>query len=184
MAYKETKSFAPSTKGEHFRALVAEYLDTGGKQPVDPVLVAEWAIQKGKLDPPRVDPKRVLAKEISRALRQELHKDAKNRLVRTNHAIRRTQVSDDGAKVQHYLWSSMEKASQEHMEEAFGDRRHQILGDCKQLKTDTDSFNDFHAKRPVPFSANFTEDLEELELSTEYEEPKEEDSEDERDESF
>jgi hypothetical protein len=39
------------------------------------------------------------------------------------------------------------------------------LGDCKQLKTDTDSYNEnYNAAEPIQMIFDFTEDLAELEL--------------------
>ena len=50
------------------------------------------------------------------------------------------------------------------MQIAFQQRRQQIVGDCRQLKTDVDSFNDNRSKdKPIPMIFNFTYDLMELE---------------------
>ena len=49
------------------------------------------------------------------------------------------------------------------MEVAVANRRNQILGECRQLKTDLDSYNDrHHLEHPIQASFDFTVDLEEL----------------------
>jgi len=48
------------------------------------------------------------------------------------------------------------------MELAFRQRRIQIVGDCRQLKNDVDSYNESHEKvPPIPMLFDFTDDLEE-----------------------
>ncbi len=50
------------------------------------------------------------------------------------------------------------------MEIAFQQRRQQIVGDCRQLKTDVDSFNDNGEPGPtIQMVFDFSEDLAELE---------------------
>jgi hypothetical protein len=58
-------------------------------------------------------------------------------------------------------------------------RRFAVLGDCKQLKTDADSYNDNNPHgAEVQMSFNFEEDLAELEQPTEYPEQREDPDED------
>jgi len=50
------------------------------------------------------------------------------------------------------------------MEIAVANRRNQILGECRQLKTDVDSYNERKLPaRPIQVSFDFTIDFEELE---------------------
>jgi hypothetical protein len=52
------------------------------------------------------------------------------------------------------------------MEIAFQQRRQQILGDCRQLKTDVDSYNDnYNDAEPLQMVFDFTDDLAEDELA-------------------
>jgi hypothetical protein len=53
------------------------------------------------------------------------------------------------------------------MERAFGQRREQIIGDCAQLKTDVDVYNDLNrGKRPeFQLILDFTDDVEERQIS-------------------
>lgn len=55
------------------------------------------------------------------------------------------------------------------MERAFQLRRRQIVGDCKQLKTDVDSFNDNHpAEKPIQLLLDFADDVAEASQPTDY----------------
>jgi hypothetical protein len=58
----------------------------------------------------------------------------------------------------------MRTAPREHMEVAFQQRRQQIVGDCRQLKWDVDSYNQNHnAGEELQMVFDFTLDLEEIE---------------------
>ena len=71
-------------------------------------------------------------------------------------------VEKDGK--QSAFWADMRKAPREHMEIAFQQRRQQIVGDCRQLKWDTDSYNQNHnTGTPIQMVFDFTLDLEEIE---------------------
>ena len=63
------------------------------------------------------------------------------------------------------LWADIRTDSREHLAIAFKQRRNQIVGDCRQLKADVDSFNDNRAPTyPIQLSLDFTADVEEFEL--------------------
>lgn len=58
----------------------------------------------------------------------------------------------------------MRRAPREHMEIAFQQKRQQIVGDCRQLKWDMDSYNDNHnVGEEIQMIFDFTLDLEEIE---------------------
>lgn len=62
------------------------------------------------------------------------------------------------------FWADMQTAPREHMEIAFQQRRQQIVGDCRQLKWDVDSYNENHnSGEPLQMVFDFTLDLEEIE---------------------
>ena len=49
------------------------------------------------------------------------------------------------------------------MERAFAQRRQQIVGDCFQLRTDVDVYNDSHPDAlPLQLVLDFTRDVEEM----------------------
>jgi hypothetical protein len=93
-------------------------------------------------------------------MRQEYMTDEKGRRVRVMHP-----APEDGATG--FLWDDMRTAPREHMQAAFLLRRHQIVDDCKQLKTDVDSYNDAHsANEPIQMVFDFRNDLAEAEAVT------------------
>jgi len=63
----------------------------------------------------------------------------------------------------------MRSAPREHMEVAFQQRRNQIVGDCRQLKRDVDSYNENnHDGTWIQMVFDFRQDLAELEQPTDY----------------
>jgi len=92
-------------------------------------------------------------------MREEYITDPQGRRVRAKHAAR---VLDHGE--QKMLWDDIRMASRDHMHRAFQLRRNQIVGDCRQLKTDVDSFNEnANLETPIQMVFDFRRDLEELE---------------------
>jgi hypothetical protein len=71
-------------------------------------------------------------------------------------------IEKDGKQAS--FWADMRKAPHGHMEIAFQQRRQQIVGDCRQLKWDMDSYNQNHnVGEPIQMVFDFTLDLEEIE---------------------
>jgi hypothetical protein len=97
---------------------------------------------------------------MAQALRSEYGTDADGRRFRVNHAVRVTK-----AGVQYTFWAAMGFAPHDHMERAFGQRRDSIVGDCLQLKTDIDVYNDMTAGKyeKVQLVLDFTDDISERE---------------------
>ena len=65
------------------------------------------------------------------------------------------------------LWGDMDDpiAPRDHFVRSFADRRRQIVGDCLQLKTDVDVYNDKDAKAEIiQMPLDFTNDVQELQL--------------------
>ena len=62
------------------------------------------------------------------------------------------------------MWGILGHSAPEYMEGCFTQRREQIIGDCCQLKTDVDVYNDM-TKREQPFQLilDFTDDVAERE---------------------
>ncbi len=120
----------------------------------------EWAVAEGLLRLPDVDPYDVLAGEIAQALRAEYGTDEKGRRFRINHAVRVTK-----AGVQYTFWAAMGFAPHDHMERAFAQRRNSIVGDCAQLKTDVDVYNDMTegAHEKIQLVLDFADDVAERE---------------------
>lgn len=145
-----------------------DYIAAGNEWPANAKQIAVWAINNGRWQPQRSRMLNQCAEEIARALREEYVTDPQGRKVRKNHVARITRRTDDNSE-QLSFWADIRTAPREHMELAFQQRRNQILGECRQLKTDADSYNDNHAdQQPIQLVFDFTDDLEELEQPTEY----------------
>ena len=145
--------------GEQMQGIVYEYIETGGSWPATAKDMAVWAINNKKW---AASPSALInrcAEELARAMREELITDPQGRLVRAKHVAR---ILKDGE--QSMLWADIRTAPREHMTIAFQQRRQQIVGDCRQLKSDVDSFNDNRSPgTPIQMSFDFTLDLMELE---------------------
>lgn len=150
------------TETEHLQSAWTQYECEHNHMPASARAVAEWAVSKGLIVLPKIDPLDVLAGQVSRALRQEYGTDPKGRRFRKNHAIR---VSKNG--VQFTMWGVMGFAPHAHMEMAFTQRREQIVGDCYQLKVDVDVYNDTNPNQTrIQLELDFTEDVAERAVSS------------------
>lgn len=67
-------------------------------------------------------------------MREEYITDRRGRRVRAKHPVRTRRGGE-----QITLWDDIRTAARPHMEMAFQQRRNQIVGECRQLKTDVDS---------------------------------------------
>jgi hypothetical protein len=117
--------------------------------------VVDWAVSLGKLALPRVDPRDVLASQMSRALREEYATDDKGRRYRVNHAMR---VTKNG--VQLTMWGILGFAPHSHMERAFTQRREQVIGDLVQLDVDVEVYNEMNPDQlPIQLVLDFSDDV-------------------------
>lgn len=144
---------------EQLQNIVRQYRDAGEDWPATTRQISAWGIRR-KLWTPHPDSMvSQLAEQLSRAMREEYIVDDQGRTVRAKHAARVNQT---------VLWADIRTAPREHMEIAFQQRRQQIVGDCRQLKTDVDSFNDnANSQRAIQMVFDFTDDLAELEAMAE-----------------
>jgi hypothetical protein len=154
----------PRTYKERLRAIVQEYIDASKPWPATARSIARWAYENGKWTPQRSAAITKCAHDLSRAMREEYITDAQGRRVRAKHAATILQ-----GEVQLTLWADIRAAPPDHMEIAFQQRRQQIVGDCKQLKIDVDSYNENNAAgAQIQMCLNFENDVAEA-LMTEYE---------------
>lgn len=149
-----------SQKHETLQRVWHRYENEREHKPSSARQAIEWAVDEGLLELPVIDPYDVLAGEMAQALRDEFQIDEKGRRYRVNHAVR---VTKGG--VQYTFWAMMGFAPHPHMEKAFAQRREQIIGDCLQLKTDVDVYNDMtEGKNPkIQLVLDFTDDVAERE---------------------
>jgi hypothetical protein len=132
------------------------HLPTSARQAV------EWAVASGILELPKIDPYDILAGDMASALREEFATDDKGRRYRVNHAVRVTRGG-----VQHTFRAMLGHAPHSHVEKAFAQRREQIIGDCLQLRTDVDVYNEMNiGKRPaIQLILDFVDDVAERQIA-------------------
>jgi hypothetical protein len=143
---------------EQLQRIVSDYREAGQPWPASTQEIADWALATSRYDLDKSLARKQAAERLGRAMRLEHVIDHKGRSVRRYYAAR---MRRDGR--QQTLWADM-NADLPFMEVAAANRRNQILGECRQLKTDVDSYNERQTpERPIQVSFNFTTDLEELE---------------------
>lgn len=134
--------------------------EKGASGAIDPHEIAAWAYSEGLMKP---NPKTILdaiAADIAQVFREEHRTDRFGRRYRAMHAAKQ-QVGNK----QKSLWADIDDKNidREHFVKSFGQRRLQVVGDCFQLKTDVDVYNDKNLdKAKIPLILDFTLDVEEL----------------------
>jgi hypothetical protein len=146
-----------ATYSTQMQAIVAAYRADGEPWPASSKEIAAWAISTDRWQLGEEAALRKCAEDISRAMREEYTTDARGRRVRLKHSATTTRNGE-----QLVLWDDIRTAPRKHMQLAFQQRRHQILGDCRQLRTDVESYNDSHPhEQPLQMVFDFSLDLEE-----------------------
>lgn len=136
--------------------------EIGGDELLDAHAVAEWAYRQGLHKPSVRTVIDAIATDISQVFREDYRTDKNGQRYRAMHAVR----SKKGDKSMS-LWADMddERAPRSHFVKSFAQRRQQIVGDCFQLKTDVDVYNDKNSNQsPIQMHLDFTLDVEELQL--------------------
>lgn len=144
---------------------VKEYVErykaeVGSDGLIDPHEVAAWAYQNGLHKPSVKTVIDVIAADIAQVFREEYRVDRHGRRYRAKHAATKKQGNKTLS-----LWADLDDpaAPHEHFVRSFGQRRQQIVGDCLQLKTDVDVYNDKRTPaQPIQMPLDFTLDVEEL----------------------
>lgn len=148
------------TYSEQLQDIVRDYRAEKNPWPATSRQIAGWALHTGRWAPSPATLVKQCAEDIARAMREEYFVDPQGRSVRTKHAAR---VQRDGQQL--VLWEDIRTGSPMHMQIAFQQRRQQIVGDCRQLKTDVDSYNEnSNPSGPIQMIFDFTDDLKELEI--------------------
>ncbi|WP_421992191.1 hypothetical protein [Qipengyuania sp.] len=148
---------------EQLQQVWHEYEKEKGYLPSTARDACMWGVERGMIAMPELDPFDELAKDMSRALREEYGTDRYGRRYRKNHAVR---VTKGG--VQYTMWAIMGNAPLDHMRKAFIQRRQQIVGDCVQLDTDVRVYNDLNPEQePIQVPFDFSPDVEESRLMIE-----------------
>ena len=137
--------------------------ETGNDGLLDPHEVAAWALHNGLHKP---NPKTIIdaiAADIAQVWREEYRTDKHGRRYRAKHAA----THKKGNKTLS-LWADLDdpEAPHNHFVRSFAPRRQQIVGDCLQLKTDVDVYNDKREPdEPIQVPLDFTLDVAELQQS-------------------
>jgi len=144
---------------EKLQALVERYREDGNSWPATAREIAAWMIRNRLWEPSQEAVLARCADELSRALRDEYFTDRQGRRVRAKHAARLS-----SGPHQAVMWADMRTDAREFIDVAFSNRREQIVGDCRQLKTDVDSYDEnWNPGEPIPLSLDMTLDIAELE---------------------
>lgn len=156
------------TETQIMQEFVLAYRKSKQPWPATSKEIAAWAIRSDRWEAPQVSKIDMLAKKLSDAMREEYFTDPQGRRVRKFHALRDIEILPDGKHRQLTLWIDLD-AEFGQVRTAFQQRRMQVLGDCRQLKTDVDSYNDNNKyTATIQMIFDFTEDLAELEQPQEY----------------
>ena len=148
------------TKAEYLQKLRDKYRKDGKQWPAPAIMIAEWAIKKGLWEPQPRSLLKQCAREFADAFRQEYYTDPQGRRVRRNHALK------IDTHEQLVLWVDIFDATPVQMQAAFQLRRHNIVGDCKHLKTDVDSYNENQNEgEPIQMLLDFAKDVLEIEAA-------------------
>ena len=137
--------------------------ETGNDGLLDPHEVAAWALHNGLHKP---NPKTIIdaiAADIAQVWRDEYRTDKHGRRYRAKHAA----THKKGNKTLS-LWADLDdpEAPHNHFVRSFAQRRQQIVGDCLQLKTDVDVYNDKREPdEQIQVPLDFTLDVAELQQS-------------------
>lgn len=138
-------------------------IEVGSDGLIDTHDLAAWAYNNGLHKPNIKTVIDAIASDIAQVFREEYRTDRLGRRYRAKHAT----TKKEGNKTLS-LWGDMDdpNAPHEHFVRSFGQRRQQVVGDCFQLKTDVDVYNDSRAPaEPVQVVLDFTLDVEELQQS-------------------
>lgn len=147
------------TYHEQLRHIVNEYIESGRPWPATARDIAAWAIAQNRWKPQHNTLVKQCAEHVAEAMREEYFRDPQGRAVRAKHAAR---IMREGQQLA--LWADIRTADREFMQIAFQQRRQQIVGDCRQLKLDVDSYNENgNHGSSIQLVLDFSEDIAELE---------------------
>ncbi|WP_330948085.1 hypothetical protein [Thermomonas sp. LB-4] len=145
------------------RDFVTRYSTEAGPDALlDPHAIAEWAYERGLYKPNARTVIDAIATDIAQVFREEYRVDRNGRRYRAKHAATEKRGTRTIA-----LWGDMDDPNvpHSHFQKSFAQRRQQIVGDCVQLKTDVDVYND--KRQPserIQIPLDFTLDVEEMQL--------------------
>ena len=152
------------TQRERNISLIKSYIASGQPWPAEPKTIAVWGMNRQLWQPRTETLIRQATKELTDAMRNEYFTDPQGRRVRAKHAAR---VKREGKQIT--LWGDWD-SSPEFFAISAAQRRRSIVGQCDQLKTDVESYNQNANKgRPIQMNFDFRPDLAEKEAMRDWE---------------
>lgn len=145
-------------KVHELQSIIQVYREKTGHKAVDMREVAKFAIGMGVRPPLPVSAEDRLARELSRAAREQVRYDEiTKRPYRVNHAY---PGMSDG--VQTTLWIDIDEAPRGPMLASLTLRRQQMVDDGYHLSLDAERWNGINpSERPINLVFDFTDDIEE-----------------------
>lgn len=145
------------SRRNEMQRVIKQYKHETGAKEVDMHDVARWMTARGWPLPPPVDPIDRLAKELSKAAREEVrYSNTSGRPYRANHVYPTMQ----GGK-QLMLWVDIDEATRPQMHRSLNLRREQMVGDAVQLSFDAEHWNSIHpSEEPIEIELDFAPDVE------------------------
>lgn len=134
--------------------------ETGAEGPLDLHELAAWALRNGFHKPNAKTLIDAIAADIAQVFREEYRTDSQGRRYRAKHAATHKRGNRTLS-----LWADLDdpNSPHSHFVRSFAQRRQQIVGDCVQLKTDVDVYNDKrNPTEPIQIPLDFTLDVAEL----------------------
>jgi len=145
---------------------IEEYRKRVGNRPVDCHEIADWLISEKLWQPSPKDARNLLSRDISQAMRTQYTLDSHGRKVRRKHAVRVKETNDEGELKQMVLWSDVEFATPDFMQQSFQQRRSGLADGCWQLTKDLEYYNStFNKAEPIEMLLDFRDDIDEKRAS-------------------
>jgi len=145
-----------ATQHEKMQKWIRHYRDVTGNKEVDMHEVAKFAAEQGWPLPTPAQPIDLLAKEFSRAAREEMRHDVvTKRPYRANHAF----TVKQGDK-QMTLWIDIDEAPRKPMAMSVTNRREQVVSDLVQVSFDVEHWNRINPHdEPIVVETDLTDDV-------------------------
>jgi hypothetical protein len=141
--------------------IVMDYRTSGEHWPPTKREIAAWAIKTGRWKMPSSAVIDRCANDIGEVMGEIYFTDKKGRRVRLLHPATFKRQGELFTE-----WDDIRTAPRLHMQIAFQQNRKAIVGECRQLKTDMDSYNDAHQEAaPLQISFDFNMDIAEFEAA-------------------
>jgi len=143
------------TKHQEMQRFIRYYREVTRTQQWDMNEVAQMAAQKGWKLPKVPSPLELLAREFSKAAREETRIDVQTgQKYRVNHAF----TADANGQVT--LWVDIDEAPRHCMQKSAINRREQVVGDLVQLTLDLGHWNRMNRdEEPIHVPLDFTDDV-------------------------